>query len=226
MKKERLIEIVKALLVIFLYFFSANFQYLAVFLFRMDLKNFTMRDQVIVSTFADILLLILIVLIYRKELIQEFKRYKNNFQEDFDIGLRYWFVGLIIMMISNVLIARFTPLQSSNNETAVQTMIGSSPLLMLITAGILAPIIEEITFRKTFRGIFKNKWIFCFVSGFIFGLLHVLGNATTPFEYLYIIPYGSLGFFFAYSYDKTDTVLTSMTMHAIHNTVLILISIL
>ena len=112
-----------------------------------------MRDQVIVSTFADILLLILIVLIYRKELIQEFKRYKNNFQEDFDIGLRYWFVGLIIMMISNVLIARFTPLQSSNNETAVQTMIGSSPLLMLITAGILAPIIEEITFRKTFREV-------------------------------------------------------------------------
>ena len=189
MKKERLIEIVKALLVIFLYFFSANFQYLAVFLFRMDLKNFTMRDRVIVSTFADILLLILIVLIYRKELIQEFKRYKNNFQEDFDIGLRYWFVGLIIMMISNVLIARFTPLQSSNNETAVQTMIGSSPLLMLITAGILAPIIEENYISKNLsRNLQKTNGSSALYLVSFFGLLHVLGNATTPFEYLYIIP--------------------------------------
>ena len=226
MKKERILEIAKAILVVVLFYASSYLQYLAVFLFRMDLNHITMADKVIASTFSNIILVLLLFLIYRKELIREFKKFKTNFRECFDTGLKYWFIGLIIMMASNVLIARFTPLQNSANETSVQMMIGASPLLMFITAGILAPIIEEITFRKAFRGIFKNKWVFCFISGFIFGLLHVIGNAATPYEYLYIIPYGSLGFFFAYSYEKTDTVFTSMMMHAIHNSVLILLSIL
>ncbi len=97
---------------------------------------------------------------------------------------------------------------------------------MFITAGILAPIVEELTFRKAIGGIFKNKWLFCFISGLIFGLLHVLGNASSWYEYLYVISYGGLGFFFAYAYQETGTIFTSISMHMLHNSLLILLSVL
>ena len=43
--------------------------------------------------------------------------------------------------------------------------------VMLFTAGILAPIAEELTFRKGVSMLFKNKWVYAFSSGFIFGPL-------------------------------------------------------
>lgn len=225
MNKHRLIEIGKALLVLFIFFSSRYLQFVPIILFKMDVKNMTSADYAITNTFVDVMFVLLFILIYRKELIAEWRRYKSNFSKNFDVGLRYWLVGLLIMIVSNVLISMLTPLNNSENETAVQGLINATPYLMLLTAGILAPIVEEITFRKAFRGLFKHKWLFCLLSGFVFGFLHVAG-ASNPLDYLYIIPYGSLGFFFAYAYVKTDTIFTSLTMHAIHNTLLVLLSII
>ena len=105
-------------------------------------------------------------------------------------------------------------------------MITTLPILMLINAGIIAPIIEELTFRKAFKNVFQNKWVFILSSGLIFGGLHVITSFSTPLELLYIIPYSSLGISFAYMYYKTNTIYTSISMHIIHNTVLTLLSIL
>ena len=132
--------------------------------------------------------------------------------------------SLIIMCASNILIGMFSSLSTSSNEQAVQGLISSTPYLMLFTAGILAPIAEELTFRKGVSMLFKNKWVYAFSSGFIFGLLHVIGSGNI-LEYLYIIPYGSLGFFFALTYYDTKSIYPSIIMHAIHNSALILLSI-
>ena len=61
-------------------------------------------------------------------------------------------------------------------------------------------------------------------SGLIFGFLHVMGSSN-PLEYLYIIPYGSLGFFFALTCYETNNIYPSICMHAIHNSALIILSI-
>ena len=65
-----------------------------------------------------------------------------------DTAFKYWFIGLMIMCISNIVIGIITNLNTSSNEEAVQTLVSSTPYLMLFTAGILAPIAEELTFRK------------------------------------------------------------------------------
>ena len=62
------------------------------------------------------------------------------------------------------------------------------------------------------------------VSTFILPLLHVLG-AKSIVQFLFILSYGFLGAMFALMYYDTDTVFTSMTIHALHNTILILFSI-
>ena len=50
----------------------------------------------------------------------------------------------------------------------------------------------------------------------LFGGMHLL-SASSLKELLFIIPYGSLGFFFAKAYYETDNIYTSIIMHIFHN---------
>ena len=65
---------------------------------------------------------------------------------------------------------------------------------------IYAPITEELMFRGIFRKFIKNKWLFIFISGLLFGAAHVLDDFQSIGELLYIFVYGSLGCFLAYVY--------------------------
>ena len=225
MKKERVIEICKGLLTFLIFYFSSYLQVIPIALFNIDVNNYTATDLAIVNTFTDLILVLILIILYFKELRKEFKTFKDNWKMNMDTAFKYWFLGLMIMCISNIAIGIITSLGTSSNEQAVQGLISSTPYLMLFTAGILAPIAEEITFRKGVSKIFKNKWVYATASGLIFGFLHVMGSSN-PLEYLYIIPYGSLGFFFALTYYDTKSVYPSIIMHAIHNSALVLLSII
>lgn len=224
MNKKRILEIAKGLLTFLIFYISSYLQVIPITLFNIDINNYTMEDLAIVNTFTDLILVLLLIIIYFKELKNEFKSFKANWKLNMDTAFKYWFIGLMIMCISNIVIGIITNLNTSSNEEAVQTLVNSTPYLMLFTAGILAPIAEELTFRKGVSKLFKNKWIFATFSGLIFGLLHVIGS-NNILEYLYIIPYGSLGFFFALTYYDTKSIYPSIIMHAIHNSALILLSI-
>ncbi len=222
--KERILEICKGLLTFLIFYFSSYLQIIPILLFNIDVNDYTSTDLAIVNSFVDLLLVIILIILYFKELKKEFNTFKNSIKKSLDTAFKYWFIGLIIMCISNIAIGIITSLGTSSNETAVQSLVSTSPYLMLFTAGILAPIAEEITFRKGIAKIFKNKWVYATASGLIFGLLHVIGS-TNILEYLYVIPYGSLGFFFALTYYDTKSIYPSIIMHAIHNSSLILLSI-
>ena len=224
MKKERVIEICKGLLTFLIFYFSSYLQVIPIALFNIDVNNYTASDLAIVNTFTDLILVLILIILYFKELKKEFKTFKKNWKLNMDTAFKYWFIGLMIMCISNIAIGLITDLSTSSNEQAVQTLVSSTPYLMLFTAGILAPIAEELTFRKGVSKIFKNKWVYATASGLIFGLLHVIGSDNI-LEYLYVIPYGSLGFFFALTYYDTKSIYPSIIMHAIHNSALILLSI-
>lgn len=228
-EKEKRISIkglIIGIVAFLIFYFSAYFQLIPILLFNMDLNNITGAQNVMLSTFSNCVLLIILFLIFRKDLIEEWKRFRKKFLENIDIGIKYWLVGLGIMMISNIIITFVVNLGQAANEQAVQSMISSLPWLMLINAGLIAPCTEEIIFRKGFKKAFPNKWLFIILSALVFGALHVVTSMTSPIELLYIIPYGALGAAFAYMYQKTDTIFTSITMHMFHNTALILLSIL
>ena len=52
--------------------------------------------------------------------------------------------------------------------------------------------------------------------------MHVLGSVTNTIDYLYIIPYLGIGISFAYLYDKTNNIFSTITMHSLHNTIAII----
>ncbi len=162
----------------------------------------------------------ILLIVYRNLFNNKFKDYKNNFAKYFNIMFRYWFVGVILMIVLNTLINALTGNIAINEENN-RTLFSSLPLYSIISTIILAPISEELAFRASFKGISKNKYIYSFITAFIFGLLHVIFNG----DFLYIVPYSALGYFIALSYSETDNILVPISMHAFHNTLCILLLI-
>lgn len=218
--------LILGIIVFLLFYFSAYLQLIPIILLNWDIRSITESQNVMLSTFSNIVLLLILFLIFSKDIIKEWKKFKSNFLENIDTGIKYWLVGLAIMMGSNIIINIVMNLGQAANEQAVQQMISALPWLMFINAGIIAPCTEELIFRKSFRKAFPNKWLFILISALVFGSLHVVTSMTSPIELLYIIPYGALGGAFAYMYQKTDTIFTSIAMHMFHNSALILLSIL
>ena len=127
---------------------------------------------------------------------------------------------------NNIIINLFITGANATNEQGVQELIKSSGLLSIVAVGILAPIIEELVFRKAFREVFNNKWAFILSSGLVFGALHVVLSLSSAWDLFYIIPYSSLGIAFGYMYYKTDNVYTSIFIHMFHNTALTSLSLI
>lgn len=218
-------KIPKSLFVVLLFFSSTIFSFIPIAIFNIDVKNITAAENAVITLFNDLVVIGILIIMYFKRLKEDFKKSKKNFYEFFESSFKYWFVGLMLMMVSNIFINLVFPNAISGNEDTVQELIKSQPYVMLLTAGIIGPIIEELVFRTSFRDVFKNKYLFIITSGLVFGLLHVVFAATSPLDYIYALPYCFLGLSFAYMVDKTDNNLSSIMMHMIHNTTLVLISI-
>ncbi len=221
MKKKLILQ---SILVLILFYFSSYFQLIPIYLFH--IKYATPVINVLLSTFSTACMVIVLYFIYRSDLKKEWNIFKKDYKEIMNTTFGYWFIGVIIMLISNSLIIYLTGSGGAQNEKLVQIMIKAMPLVMLIDAGFLAPFNEEIVFRKAIRNIFNKKWLYVILSGLIFGLLHVYGSYSSIVDFLYIIPYGALGSAFALAYYETKTIFSTISMHMIHNIVLVSLSIL
>ena len=224
-KKDIAIKQIPKTVIIFLIFmFSSLFQLIIIPFLDYDIKNLTPTQNLILSTFSDSVLLIILGIIYFKTLKEDLKKLKGNTHSIFDTAIKYWLVGLLVMVVSNLIIGSLTT-ANANNEESVQEIIKSTKYFSLIAIGIMGPIIEELVFRKSFRDLFTNDKVFILASGLIFGSLHVIIDFKSVVDMLYVIPYSSLGIAFAAMYVKTDNIYTSMFMHIFHNTVLSTLSI-
>ena len=216
--------IIKFIIVFLIFTYSFYFKLIPIKLLGLNTNNISGEMSVLLSTFSSCVLVFIFYIIYRKDLVHEFKIFKKDLWNNIDIGLKYWLLGLFIMMVSNLLISFLFNTNGANNENIVQSFIKYLPAIMLIDAGLLAPFNEEIVFRKTLFDLFKNKWVFAFFSFLLFGGAHVVGG-TSLIDYLYIIPYGALGGAFALAYYETKTIFTSMSFHMFHNIALVLLAI-
>ena len=206
------------------------FTYIPIVLFHIDINSFSIKLRVIYTLCTDIGFMIIIYTLYKKILDKSFKDYVHNFSNNFTLSIKYYFIGLFIMLISNNIIALFFTNASANNEHMVRLLIDKYPWYMLFSVAIYAPFIEEILFRKCIKDIIiefgNNKtfqYIYIIISGLLFGLMHVIGTANNISDYLYIIPYMSLGCTFAYTYNKTDNIFNTIIIHSMHNMVAIIL---
>lgn len=192
-----------------------------------DIINFDDNMKIICLILIDFSFMVIMYLIYHKKINRDVIDYGKNFKSYFSIGIKYWLIGLILMIFSNAFISIIYSNQSVNEEV-VQSILNRYPVYMIFSASIFAPFVEELIFRKSIRDIFDDKYdvLYIIVSGAVFGFIHTLANVSNLMELLYIVPYGIVGSMFAYIYTKTNNILVPMTFHFIHNTMIIVISLL
>ena len=128
-------------------------------------------------------------------------------------------------MITNIIIINITNINSSTNQEYITKLLGKYPIYTIVATILIAPLTEELIFRLNIRKIFKNNIVFIITSGLVFGALHMT-VATSIKELLFIIPYSIPGFIFAYTLTKSKNIFVPISLHMLHNTVMILLQIL
>ena len=181
--------------------------------------------KLIVSIIYEILILLTVIFIYLKTIVNDFIDYKQNIKYYINNYLKYWFLNLGLMMITNIIIINITNINNSTNQEYITKLLGKYPIYTIVATILIAPLTEELIFRLNIRKIFKNNIIFIITSGLVFGALHMT-VATSFKELLFIIPYSIPGFIFAYTLTKSKNIFVPISLHTMHNTLMILLQLL
>ncbi len=131
-----------------------------------------------------------------------------------------------LMIVSNIFVLLISPGNSANNQEIINEMVGQLPFYMIFSAVVVAPIVEEIIFRLSFRKIFNNDAFFIFISGLIFGSFHVVGSLDSFIDLIFIVPYSIPGFVFAYTLVKSKNIFVPTMLHFIHNSFTMILTLL
>ena len=172
----------------------------------------------VLSICGSIVYIIMMIIFYYKDLVKEWHTYIMTFKESLFTGFKYYFIGLLIMIFSNIVIS-FVIRDVSANENAVRDMLYHEPYLSMISIVLIAPLTEELLFRKSLSPLIKNKWLYALASALLFAGAHLLTGLDSfkLIHLLYLIPYGSLGFAFAIANRNTNSTFTSIILHSFHN---------
>lgn len=217
--------IIKNSLIFLSYFFYQLLVFFIVSLFNINVKDFSFVQKNIYLFITDLIYLIILVYLYKDELKSDLSKFKKNGDKLITKYFPIYLLGVFLMGISNMIVSSITKIEISSNEEAVRTLIKFYPVYMIFSSVIYAPIVEELIFRKSIRKIFDDKVVFILISGFLFGLVHVIGGNTSSNELLMGIPYIIMGIDLAYIYYKSDNIFTTMFIHSMHNFILLLIQL-
>lgn len=216
----------KGLGILLFYLISSLFSNIFLTIFSVDYNSMPIIFKIIYNLSYEILITAIILLVYNDIIKKCFKKFIKNNKEYFNEYIKYWFLALGLIIISNMIITLICGSTTSTNQEEVLYMFSKAPIYTFIITVIIAPILEELVFRLSIRKmISKTNWLFILMSGLLFGCMHVVGN-TTIYEYLYIIPYSIPGWIFAYTLVKSNNIFVPISLHFIHNGILMSLQIL
>lgn len=224
---EKLIKFGKGILfsaaIFFLYYLICPSLFSTLFSSGIESSNFWISNLSKLAIYVCTFLVVL--LIVHKDIFKQFKEFISNPKKILNKGFSYWMYGIIVMVISNLIVTSIVG-NIAVNEQSTREMITTAPLYAIPSIIIFGPFLEELVFRFCFRKAFTKEIPYALFCAFVFGLLHVL-TAFDSFtmssflahasEFLFIVPYGSLGFFFAKAYYETDNIFSTVIPHMLHN---------
>jgi len=179
--------------------------------------------------------LVIILLLAKPYLLQDLESSRNNTKKFFVFigqGILIYYVGNVIGNILTELLGITG--DSENQKTIVALLQSKYVAIVLLTTVILAPLIEEIVFRKAFFDLLSKKTkmnsiTIIVVSGISFAMIHFVmaildillseqGLGALLSELIYIIPYFISGLVLGYIYEKSErNILVPITIHMLNN---------
>ena len=123
------------------------------------------------------------------------------------------FVLAVVMAIGSALLGMEPPQDSSREMTR---SLGLIPTLILAVG--FAPIIEELLFRGVLLTRLATRmpfWVAGLISGVVFALAH-----ANPVQIVMTLP---MGFYLAFAYRRTGSIVPGMVIHALWNLMVTLV---
>ena len=204
-----------------MYFILPYFEAIPFVIIGINPNELPLSIKIFYLVMYGILTMSLIMIIYNKKISKDIKDMKKNSTKYFNKYIKFWFIGLFIMMVSNLLINLIASTNIPSNEQTIRETFNISPFYIFFSAVIYAPIVEELVFRQSIKNIFKSKWLFIIISGLLFGSLHVFSDFQNITDLLYLIPYSAPGIVFAYMLEDSNNIFVPISFHFLHNGILI-----
>lgn len=174
----------------------------------------------------DLTMVIFVLTLLKKKFKGQLQDFKKNWKENLKTIFKFWLLGLLLMMITNLIINVFIMKGIAPNEETNREVLNNFRIYAITTMCLLTPIIEEALFRLNFKNALPNKKVFLIVTSLLFGLMHVILQIKSPLDILYLIPYSILGLTFGLIFYNTKNITSSIIAHMLHNTVTIIIVLL
>lgn len=173
--------------------------------------------MIFIIIFTTILTIVLALPLFREERNRVVP--KNLKRLFVTFGLMY-----LSMIILNPLMSWLTQSSDSQNQQLIIDSMRQDPIYVILSAVIMAPIVEEVVFRGVlYRKIRNaNRYVSAIIiSSVTFGLMHVLQSILEmnfidlPFIIVYIV----LGLFFVKIYEETGKLSNAIWLHLLNNVI-------
>lgn len=232
MKKEYFKYLIKLIVCFLLFYFIGDILKWTLTLFNINITN---KLIVILQLICSSIILIILILLYKKDIKKELNKLTKIKEKVIGYILKMFLIFMVVKflvgILSGIILLLFNmDIESLNsvNQSTIELLAKESPLLIFISASILAPIYEELLFRLGIKKVIKNKYLFIITSGLVFGLLHIFPlseGITLTLGIIQSITYVTMGIFLAYIYENSGNIVNSIGVHFLNNLLSILVVI-
>ncbi len=220
MRKRNFIKFI----IVFLMFFLGGTA-ISILLISIGIKPklFDAKDLNYYECLIELIYALVIYVLYRCYFRADFKELKSGFKSYISDILKYFALFMAVKIVSSLVttILGFivgVEIGESENQNIIINLTSAAPIIMVISASILAPIVEEGIFRLSLRKIINNKYLFIIISGLVFGFMHVFPtDLSLTVALIYSVVYVTMGVYLAYVYVETDNIWIPIIVHALNN---------
>lgn len=164
-----------------------------------------------------IVALIMILSLMKNDLKEEKLKHPLSIGQIIGWSVAGLFLAWIAQAIAVTIEMELFGIDPASENTEVIVDFTRSNILFILIPAIIAPILEEIIFRKILFGSFYKKmnfFIAALLSSLIFAVLHL--------DFTHLLIYATMGFVFAFLYVQTKRIIVPIIVHMAINTIAVL----
>lgn len=177
-----------------------------------------MLDEAVYAYIGSfIVALIMILSLMKNDLKEEKLKHPLSIGQIIGWSVAGLFLAWIAQAIAVTIEMQLFGIDPASENTEVIVDFTRSNILFILIPAIIAPILEEIIFRKILFGTFYKKMNFflaALLSSLIFAVLHL--------DFTHLLIYATMGFVFAFLYVQTKRIIVPIIVHMAINTIAVL----
>lgn len=193
---------------------------------RIIYENIFGIASVVPQVVAYIFFVCISIIIAPNIYILDYKKTKSDFLKFIILVVVFSIVMYVTNLITNIIYILLGNTSTSANQLAIYGMLNSSAsAVTVLLVVVLAPIVEELIFRKFLFGFFNetlhlNDWLAMICSAIVFALIHVSSSVSelVYFPMYFVMALALVG---AYVVSKKNIYVT-ICVHIINNLVSVL----